>query len=95
MIPGFTALHPGLYAIARYRGLRTSITIHVWPSRAPNFYKPDICIFDLDPSGDAADKRQLDVLCRGALDFLLLFTIHHLPFTIYGFYVGKLLGVST
>jgi bifunctional non-homologous end joining protein LigD len=29
---------------------QNSITIHVWPSRMPNLYKPDICIFDLDPS---------------------------------------------
>ena len=25
-------------------------SIHVWPSRAPNLYQPDICVFDLDPS---------------------------------------------
>ncbi len=47
---------------------QNSITIHVWPSRAPNLYKPDICVFDLDPSGNSADKRQLDVLCNVALD---------------------------
>ena len=29
---------------------QNSITIHVWPSRAPTLYNPDICIFDLDPS---------------------------------------------
>ena len=29
---------------------QNSITIHVWPSRVPNLYNPDICIFDLDPS---------------------------------------------
>lgn len=29
---------------------QNSITIHVWPSRAPSLYNPDICIFDLDPS---------------------------------------------
>lgn len=28
---------------------QNSITIHVWPSRMPNLYNPDICIFDLDP----------------------------------------------
>jgi len=43
---------------------QNSITIHVWPSRAPNFYQPDICVFDLDPSAE----DQLDVLCRVALD---------------------------
>ena len=31
---------------------QNSITIHVWPSRVPNLYNPDICIFDLDPAGD-------------------------------------------
>ena len=31
---------------------QNSITIHVWPSRTPNLYNPDICIFDLDPSQD-------------------------------------------
>lgn len=51
---------------------QNSITIHVWPSRTPNFYQPDICVFDLDPSGDA----QRGELCKA--DFLLLFTIHHL-----------------
>lgn len=29
---------------------QNSITIHVWPSRAPNLYQPDVCVFDLDPS---------------------------------------------
>jgi hypothetical protein len=53
-------------------GVRSSITIHIWPSRAPNLYKPDICVFDLDPSGEPADKRQLDVLCRAALDLRAL-----------------------
>ncbi len=42
---------------------QNSITIHVWPSRAPNLYKPDICVFDLDPSRE----DQLEVLCRTAL----------------------------
>jgi bifunctional non-homologous end joining protein LigD len=31
---------------------QNSITPHVWTSRAPNLYKPDICVFDLDPSED-------------------------------------------
>jgi bifunctional non-homologous end joining protein LigD len=26
------------------------ITPHVWTSRSPNLYQPDICMFDLDPS---------------------------------------------
>jgi bifunctional non-homologous end joining protein LigD len=28
---------------------QNSITIHVWPSRTPNLYHPDVCVFDLDP----------------------------------------------
>ena len=40
---------------------QNSITIHVWPSRTPNLYNPDICIFDLDP----ANEDDLDTL-RGA-----------------------------
>jgi bifunctional non-homologous end joining protein LigD len=48
---------------------QNSITIHVWPSRTPNLYNPDICIFDLDPS--KADD--VETLVRSALnvrDFL-------------------------
>src|SRR5215208_6746240 len=28
------------------------ITPHVWPSRVPDLYAPDSCVFDLDPAGD-------------------------------------------
>lgn len=42
---------------------QNSITIHVWPSRTPNLYNPDICIFDLDPS----KEDDLDVLRAAAL----------------------------
>ncbi|HJP90937.1 MAG TPA: non-homologous end-joining DNA ligase [Pyrinomonadaceae bacterium] len=42
---------------------QNSITIHVWPSRTPNLYNPDICIFDLDPSRD----DELDTLRASAL----------------------------
>jgi bifunctional non-homologous end joining protein LigD len=31
------------------------ITPHVWPSRAPNLYQPDVCVFDLDPARDEPD----------------------------------------
>jgi bifunctional non-homologous end joining protein LigD len=31
---------------------QNSITPHVWTSRAPNLYQPDICVFDLDPAED-------------------------------------------
>jgi bifunctional non-homologous end joining protein LigD len=33
---------------------QNTITPHVWVSRAPDLYHPDICVFDLDPSGDDA-----------------------------------------
>lgn len=42
---------------------QNSITIHVWPSRTPNLYNPDICIFDLDPS----TEDDLDTLRAAAL----------------------------
>jgi bifunctional non-homologous end joining protein LigD len=32
------------------------ITPHVWTSRAPNLYYPDICVFDLDPSRPDPDR---------------------------------------
>lgn len=31
---------------------QNNITPHVWTSRAPDLYHPDICVFDLDPSVD-------------------------------------------
>ena len=31
------------------------ITPHVWISRAPDLYTPDVCVFDLDPSRDEPD----------------------------------------
>jgi bifunctional non-homologous end joining protein LigD len=31
------------------------ITPHVWTSRAPDLFHPDICVFDLDPSRDDPD----------------------------------------
>jgi bifunctional non-homologous end joining protein LigD len=37
------------------------ITPHVWASRNPKLYQPDVCVFDLDPSAD----EEIEVL-RGA-----------------------------
>jgi bifunctional non-homologous end joining protein LigD len=34
---------------------QNTITPHVWTSRAPNLYRPDVCVFDLDPSEDAPE----------------------------------------
>ena len=31
---------------------QNTITMHVWPSRAPHIDRPDVCVFDLDPSRD-------------------------------------------
>lgn len=43
---------------------QNSITIHVWPSRTPNLYYPDICVFDLDPS----HEDEFDLLRAAALN---------------------------
>ena len=48
---------------------QNSITIHVWPSRTPNLYNPDICIFDLDPSRDD-DLAQLRTAALNVRDLL-------------------------
>jgi bifunctional non-homologous end joining protein LigD len=40
------------------------ITPHVWTSRTPDLYKPDVCVFDLDPPND----DHPDVLRRAALN---------------------------
>ena len=39
------------------------ITPHVWTSRAPDLYHPDVCVFDLDPSRE----DQVDVLRASAV----------------------------
>ncbi|HEY6805688.1 MAG TPA: non-homologous end-joining DNA ligase [Pyrinomonadaceae bacterium] len=36
---------------------QNSITIHVWPSRVPSLYYPDICVLDLDPANDEEPER--------------------------------------
>jgi len=42
---------------------QNSITIHVWPSRTPNLYNPDICIFDLaPPQGDELEPLRAAAL---------------------------------
>ena len=50
---------------------QNSITPHVWTSRAPDLYHPDICVFDLDPSKDDAGMlRDAALALRAALDEL-------------------------
>jgi bifunctional non-homologous end joining protein LigD len=36
---------------------QNSITPHVWTSRVPQLYQPDLCVFDLDPAGDSEVER--------------------------------------
>jgi bifunctional non-homologous end joining protein LigD len=50
---------------------QNSITPHVWTSRAPDLYHPDICVFDLDPSKDDPQMLQFAALAlRGFLEDL-------------------------
>jgi bifunctional non-homologous end joining protein LigD len=44
------------------------ITPHVWTSRAPRLYQPDLCVFDLDPS--ANDPRALQLAALTVRDVL-------------------------
>jgi len=47
------------------------ITPHVWASRVPDLYHPDICIFDLDPLQDDADTlRRATLALRDLLSDL-------------------------
>ena len=48
---------------------QNSITLHVWPSRLPDLHKPDLCVFDLDPSREDGQALQAAALAvRGLLD---------------------------
>ena len=48
---------------------QNSITPHVWISRAPELLRPDICVFDLDPSvDDASMLRDAAVSLRDLLE---------------------------
>src|SRR5688572_10896993 len=50
---------------------QNTVTPHVWPSRMPNLYQPDLCVFDLDPSEDEPDVlRAATLALRGLLDEL-------------------------
>ena len=54
---GGTVHHPLVYDTRALLWLanQNCITPHVWTSRAPDLYHPDICVFDLDPSADEPD----------------------------------------
>ena len=50
---------------------QNAITQHVWISRIPELYYPDICVFDLDPSRDDVDSVRAAALgLRDLLDEL-------------------------
>jgi bifunctional non-homologous end joining protein LigD len=50
---------------------QNSITPHVWTSRAPNLYQPDVCVFDLDPAVDEPEVLRAAALeLRDLLDEL-------------------------
>ena len=52
---------------------QNSITPHVWTSRAPDLFHPDICVFDLDPAtDDATALRDAALALRDLLDELWL-----------------------
>ncbi|MGE5815364.1 MAG: non-homologous end-joining DNA ligase [Acidobacteriota bacterium] len=38
---------------------QNTVTHHVWPSRIPRLDRPDLCVFDLDPSSDDADAVRM------------------------------------
>jgi bifunctional non-homologous end joining protein LigD len=47
---------------------QNTITLHVWPSRAPAIWEPDWCVFDLDPADD--DQDRLRTAALGLRDLL-------------------------
>jgi bifunctional non-homologous end joining protein LigD len=47
---------------------QNTITQHVWISRVPDLYRPDICVFDLDPSTD--DVKAVRAAALGLRDLL-------------------------
>ena len=48
---------------------QNTVTLHVWPSRMPHPWEPDVCVFDLDPAHD--DPEGLRTAALGVRDLLL------------------------
>ena len=47
---------------------QNAVTLHVWTSRLPDLFHPDICVFDLDPSiEDPAEVRAAALALRDLL----------------------------
>ena len=66
---GGTVHHP-LVSDARallWLANQNCITPHVWPSRAPDLFQPDVCVFDLDPSEEEAEVLRAATLAVRAL----------------------------
>lgn len=52
---------------------QNTVTLHVWPSRAPGLARPDLCVLDLDPSAHEPDRlRDVMLVLRGILTGLKL-----------------------
>jgi len=52
---------------------QNAVTQHVWTSRVPNLDRPDVCVFDLDPSTeDVAAVRGAAIALRDLLEELAL-----------------------
>ena len=52
---------------------QNTVTQHVWTSRVPDLHRPDLCVFDLDPSeDDAAAVRAAAIGLRDLLEKLTL-----------------------
>ncbi|HEY8924446.1 MAG TPA: non-homologous end-joining DNA ligase [Polyangia bacterium] len=46
---------------------QNSVTPHVWNARLPDLYRPDLCVFDLDPSSDEPEPLRVAALAVRAL----------------------------
>jgi bifunctional non-homologous end joining protein LigD len=47
---------------------QNTVTLHVWTSRMPDAWQPDVCVFDLDPAAD--DPEPLRTAALGLRDLL-------------------------
>jgi bifunctional non-homologous end joining protein LigD len=54
---------------------QNSITPHIWSSRVPHLFQPDLCVFDLDPATDSEVER----VCEASLKLRDLLTELGLP----------------
>src|SRR5712691_8318856 len=66
-----TVRHPLVAAVPSrmWTANQNTITHHVWTSRVPDLYRPDVCVFDLDPSTED-DPHVLRGVALALRDFL-------------------------